>query len=258
MWMIILAIVILFLVFRHLSWKPVSWPEGSLKPSKYQGHRGYWKSGLQENSLPAFEAAKARGLTMIEFDVHLSKDQIPVVFHDSDLKRIANQNQKVYELTAAELLEKANAPTLAQVLESNKVPSYLNIELKTDKVWQSTLEKKVAEVVQAHKASERVMFSSFNPLSLARLRRYIPEVPRALLVSQEPEPGNRIYLRKMWFAPYVGVHLLHLDYHDVNERDIRRYKSRGIPVALWTVNDSAIAEKFLAAGAISIISDELV
>ncbi len=256
--MIILGIVIVFLVFRHLTWKSASWPEGALRPSTYQGHRGYWKGGLQENSLPAFEAAKARGLTMIEFDVHLSKDQVPVVFHDSDLKRMANLSDKVFDLTAKQLFEKAQAPTLAQVLESNKVPSYLNIELKTDKVWQSTLERKVAEVVQAHKASERVMFSSFNPLSLARLRRYIPEVPRALLVSQEPEPGNRIYLRKMWFAPYIGAHILHLDYHDVSEQDIRRYKSRGIPVALWTVNDRAIAERFLAAGAISIISDELV
>lgn len=257
MLLIVLGFILVFLVVRHFTWKPLSWPEGSLRPSKYQGHRGYWKGGQQENSMPSFEAAKARSLTMIEFDVHLSKDEVPVIFHDSDLKRIAGLEDKVYNLTAKELLEKANAPSLAQVLESNKIPSYLNIELKTDKVLCATLEKKVAEVVHAHKASERVMFSSFNPLSLARLRRYIPEVPRALLVSQEPEPGNRIYLRKMWFAPYVGVHLLHLDFNDVSEADLRGYKSRGIPVALWTVNDRAVAEKFLAAGAVSIISDEL-
>jgi glycerophosphoryl diester phosphodiesterase len=49
-----------------------------------QGHRG--ARGLKpENTLPGFEAALDVGVTSIETDVHLTHDNVPVLFHDASL-----------------------------------------------------------------------------------------------------------------------------------------------------------------------------
>ena len=46
-----------------------------------QGHRG--ARGLKpENTLPAFEVALDLGVTSVETDLHLTRDGVPVIFHD--------------------------------------------------------------------------------------------------------------------------------------------------------------------------------
>lgn len=57
---------------------------------QYIAHRGFHdnRGECPENSLPAFERAIQMGYG-IELDVQLTKDGVPVVFHDWDLKRAA-------------------------------------------------------------------------------------------------------------------------------------------------------------------------
>lgn len=252
-----LCALLAFLIYRHFTWQALPWPKNAVKPPQYQGHRGYWKEGCQENTMAAFQAAARRGLQMIELDVRISKDKIPVVFHDNDLKRLAGVDKFALECTAEELKKIAKAPTLEEVILAVDIPRFINIELKTAAIFDDVLEKKVAELIRKHHCEDRVLFSSFNPLSLRRLSRLLPEVPRALLASDEDEPENKIYLRQMWLAPYAHVHLLHLDQNFVDADAVKRWQKRNIPVALWTVNDAAKAQMFLQAGAVSIITDSL-
>lgn len=254
---VVALLAISALVIHHHTWQAQSWPEHSLTPPLYQGHRGYWKEGARENTLASFQAAQKRGLKMIELDVRLSKGGVPVVFHDSDLKRIANSEKLVLDLTSEELLNLVQAPTLESVLRDPELPSFINIELKTGAVFDGSLEKAVSEVVKKTQSQKRILFSSFNPIAIWRLSHLLPEVPRALLATKEIADGNRFYLRHLWLAPYINTNALHLDYNYVTEDDLRSWKKRGIPVALWTVNDAEKAEAFLKAGAFSIISDTL-
>lgn len=256
--LVFILAVIVALVVRHKTWKPQDWPSQGLRPPLIQGHRGYWKEGMQENSMAAFRAAQGRGLRMIEFDVRLSQDGIPVVFHDETLDRIVQNPKQVLEFTAAELKQLAQVPSLEDVLIATDIPQLLNVELKTKAAFDGRLEEQVAKLVRKHRAENRVLFSSFNPLSIRRLSKLLPEVPRALLASRETDPANKIYLKKLWLAPYIGAHLLHLDKSYWTAEEVQAYKKRGIPVALWTVNDRELADKYLQAGAISIISDTLV
>ena len=49
-----------------------------------QGHRG--ARGLKpENTLPSFEVALDLGVTSIETDIHLTRDAVPIVFHDDTI-----------------------------------------------------------------------------------------------------------------------------------------------------------------------------
>src|SRR6185369_8269991 len=61
-------------------------------------HRGRHDSHL-ENTLEAFRAAYAAGCDMVEFDVQLSRDGVPVVFHDDDCRRLAGRGESVFDLS---------------------------------------------------------------------------------------------------------------------------------------------------------------
>jgi glycerophosphoryl diester phosphodiesterase len=53
------------------------------------GHRGA-RSFAPENTLEAFEKAARLGCHMVELDVHLTSDRVPVVHHDDDLLRCSD------------------------------------------------------------------------------------------------------------------------------------------------------------------------
>lgn len=233
------------------------WPSQALVIPRIQAHRGYWSSGLQENSLEAFREARKRGALMFECDLRLSGDHIPVVFHDEDLSRLGSRPDLVSSVSALELKKLANIPTLREVLMDPQVPRLVNLELKTKILVDDALERKVSEVIKSLKAENRVIFSSFNPMSLFRIGLHLPNVPRALLVSPIEEADNSVLLRKMWLAPFFGFHLLHLEKSMVTEKTMEVWKKKRIPIVLWTVNDKEEIQRFLKMGVMSVITDNL-
>ncbi len=252
---LIILFVAVFFYFRHKTWKALPWPENGLKPALYQAHHGHWRGGLQENTLSAFRQAQTLGFQMIEMDVQLSQDLIPVIFHDRDLMRLAQREEWVSRAKFEDLKTWATVAQLKEILQDPKTPAAVNIEIKTDHFFDHGIEKVIAQTVSECGAEKRVLFSSFNPLSLWRMKKHLPQVPRALLATEELAPANKIYLRQLWFAPYIGIHLLHLDGRYLKAQDVLEWKKRGVPVAVWTVNDPALARTFLNAGAVSIITD---
>lgn len=254
--LLILLVITYLFVRLFQNWRPDPWPQNTFKLPKWQIHRGYWVDGLQENTLPAFRETKKQGFNMIELDVQLSKDNQVIVFHDDNLKRLGNRNEKVIEVEANDLKKLANIPTLEEVLLDPEVTPYINIEVKNRSAKDQTIAYKVAEVVQRHNMQNRIIFSSFNPLSLRTLWKLLPEVPRALLVTNDKsDPDSHIYLRKMWFGGIAHANMVNLDKKMLNPSLIKRLKERNIPIAVWTVNDKTLADIFFEKGIQSIISD---
>ncbi len=65
-------------------------------------HRG-WAARYPENSLAAIEAAIWLGLRHVEFDVQLTADGVPVLFHDVSLERITGQPGRILDVEWADL-----------------------------------------------------------------------------------------------------------------------------------------------------------
>lgn len=74
----------------------------SLSVPELVAHRGY-SLRYPENTLLAIKAAVAAGARYIEFDVQLTKDQVPVLFHDRDLQRMCGQSGAIHDYTLAQL-----------------------------------------------------------------------------------------------------------------------------------------------------------
>lgn len=244
------------MIFRFF--KAQAWPSGALHLPSYQAHRGYWKSGLTENTLAAFRAAREKDAQMCELDVQITKDKIPVVFHDEDLRRLAGRTEKVADLFIHEIQKYTEAPTLEEVLLDAGGTPFYNIELKSSDLLQSDLEAAIAAVIKKNQLQSRVMFSSFNPFALMRMARLLPQVPRALLVTLDSDSKNKIYLKKMWLWPLTKAHMLNLHYKMVTPELSGSLKKHHIPFAVWTVNDPETAQRMFALGAQSVISDQII
>ncbi|GIW23545.1 MAG: hypothetical protein KatS3mg068_2552 [Candidatus Sericytochromatia bacterium] len=156
-------------------------------------HRGF-SGRYPENTLIAIEEA-IRFSDMIEIDVQLSKDNIPVVFHDSNLKRTTNVAGKLNQRTLQELKEldagswfsinfrNEKIPTLEEVLKIIKDRILLNIEIKKSSVFKenSIIEEKILELIKKYKIQEQIIISSFSSLALKRIKILEPEIKTAIL-----------------------------------------------------------------------------
>ncbi len=161
------------------------------KPDKrpFQGvfyaHRGLHdnESDAPENSMKAFQKAVEYGYG-IELDVQLSKDKIPVIFHDFTLKRVCGREGKVSDYTYEELQgfslygSEEKIPKLEDFLlmVNGKVP--LIVELKVE--WTDLSLCPLADGILGGYHGVYCI-ESFNPLALIWYRKNRNEVMRGQL-----------------------------------------------------------------------------
>ena len=162
-------------------------------------HRGLHSDGAPENSMAAFKAAVRHGFG-IELDVRLSKDGELVVFHDDDLERVVGSRGAVKDFTADELSKMRlmgtgeGIPRFADVLKmvDGRVPLLVEIkELPND----SAVSVAAAKMLKGYKGP--YIIESFNPLSLMRVAKILPKVPRGILSQRYlnyPQYRSPLYL----------------------------------------------------------------
>ncbi|ADE14608.1 glycerophosphoryl diester phosphodiesterase [Nitrosococcus halophilus Nc 4] len=73
-----------------------------MKTPQLIAHRGYAKA-FPENTLLSLDAAVNAGARLVEFDVQLTADEIPVVLHDDTLLRTAGHDGAIFEMNSADL-----------------------------------------------------------------------------------------------------------------------------------------------------------
>lgn len=222
-----------------------------------QAHRGYHQDLIPENSMESLSAAKQRGYQMAEIDVHITRDRIPVVFHDFSLRNRYRLNVNVSELAYCDLIRIGTFAKLTDVLATKDKPDFLNIEIKSKNFYQFPVEDAVVELVREHNCADQIMVSSFNPWGLLRVKYLNRELTRALLVTDEPEIWNFYYLKRMWTVPLVEPHVLNIRYSMVSDDLISKLKNFNVLTSAWTVNDLDVAKKLLGLGVNSIISDTI-
>lgn len=219
-----------------LLWEPRALPGVPPKPTLLLGHRGV-RGSLPENSLPAFRAA-LETLDGLETDLQRSTDGHIVLCHDFTLP----DGRAVTSLTCAELrAADPNIPTLEAlfVLARSFPGALLNLELKTRGWRTGGLERAAARAVRDSGLEGRVLVSSFNPLSLARVRLHAPELRTALLYSPDGPRWLRAGRAARLFARLLHLDALHPHFSLVNPSIARWARARSVMLNTWTVNSAA-------------------
>ncbi len=201
------------------------------------GHRGGRGDGWpMENTLAAFEQARAQGARAIELDVRTWEGEV-IVFHDPPRASLREMRPEV--------------PTLAEVLAWARDRGVaVNVEMKHDVPDRLALARATARIVR--RAGADVLFSSFDPSLLAMVAALAPSVPRSLLVYKDQSRWATA-LQETVRPPFVEA--LHLERTQTDPRAIARYLARGLRVGVWTVNDPTEAKALVSLGVASIITD---
>ena len=201
----------------------------------YIAHRGYHNSkDAPENSMAAFANALKKGFA-IELDIHLTKDQQVVVFHDWDLKRMTGSSGKIADCTWDEirtltLLDtKEKIPLLRELLEyvDGRVP--LLIEIKNRR-RVGRLERKTDQLLRQYKGQFAVQ--SFNPYSIGWFKDHSPKVLRGQISGAFKTPELSLYkkfLLNHLLLNYVSrPHFINYDINYLSRLPKKIQKKKGI------------------------------
>ncbi len=209
---------------------------------KIYGHRGY-SGRYPENTMLAFQKAVEAGCDGIELDVQLTKDGEVVIAHDETVDRMTDGTGPIREKTLEECkklnagMVKGNAfgfqpiPSLDEYC--NWVKNFdivTNIEIKSGVYFYEGLEEKTLELVRRYSLEDRVIFSSFNHLSVMTLRKLAPEIPCGAL-TEKLDFGNPGYYCKKYDIQYY-----HPDCRTLSQAAVDNCRKYGIPLNVWTVN----------------------
>lgn len=240
------------------------------------GHRGA-SSLAPENTLAAFKLAMRDGADGIEFDVRLSRDQVPVVIHDATLKRTGLQDHLVCELTAKELREidvgrwfarsrqaapsfaDEKLPTLAQVWELFTTNSgVLYVEMKCNAAERASLAAAVAKGIGEFCLANRVVVESFDLDAIAEVKKVDPGIRTAAFFEPSiSRPISTIRRLKMVEAALaVGADEIALHHTLASPRVIERAKRGGLQIVVWTVDDPRWVKRARALGIKALIAND--
>ncbi|MBO9600456.1 MAG: glycerophosphodiester phosphodiesterase [Cohnella sp.] len=208
-------------------------------------HRGF-SGQAPENTMAAFKLALSKPYVQwMELDVHLSRDDVPVVIHDSTLKRTTNGQGNVRDHTAEQLgkldagswfhrsFAKEGVPTLEQVLKLAAGRCKLNVELKGDDQADEETKRRLAhrtvDMIKAKGMAQDTVITSFRPELLKTVREYDSSIKLGFIIDDNPADLAAKVIG-------LGATTLSIGYNHMTTELLRRTAEAGIEVMAWTVN----------------------
>ena len=226
-------------------------------------HRGA-STHAPENTLAAFKLAESQGAPVIELDVQLSADGEVVVFHDCSVSRTTDGSGRIRHHTLKELKSfhagsefgsaypDIKIPTLNEVFNNLNPSTFVNIELKNINSPLDVLPAKVAKIIQNHRADNRVLISSFNPIALKRMEQYLPTVPRGLLLHKPAHVDLCIFFPRL----ISGYQSINISFSCITEYRVITLHSLGKKVFTYTLNHPEDIKHALNCGVDGFFTDD--
>jgi len=239
------------------------------------GHRGA-AAVAPENTLVSFARAISDGADYLELDVHATADGHVVVIHDPTVDRTTDGTGSVKELTI-EALRRLDAgyrfagpdggfpargqglgiPTLEEVLDAFP-HTPLTVEVKQS---EPPVAERVAQILVAYGAAERVVVAAGNDVIMAGLRpacvahgiatsfsageiaEFVGRVVERRLAAYRP-PAAALQVPPEWGGIQV-----------ITAATVAAAHALGVEVHAWTINEEAEMEQLLALGTDGIMTD---
>ncbi len=208
-------------------------------------HRGYWKTeGSAQNSISSLKNTYRIGVYGSEFDVHITRDGVVVVFHDDDIDGIKIENAQFADLKDKRLKNGEPIPTLKEYLEAAKALGKMKLILEVKEHIQKSDEDRcvdaVLRLVDEAGLKDRTEYISFSKHACDYLVAKAPKARVSYLNGDmTPEEAKK--------AGYAGI-----DYEakvfDEHPTWIKEANKLGLITNVWTVNDLNKIKKFLNQG----------
>jgi Glycerophosphoryl diester phosphodiesterase len=245
---------------------------GKTQP-KIIAHRGA-SAVAPENTLAAFREAIAAGADGIEFDVRITKDNEAVVFHDRKLKRTTGRKGTVADLTSAEIVKldagswfagsNGTTPFANEVVSTLKqaldfladFDGTIYIELKCKEADVERLTRRVAEILNQTKRIDRVIVKSFKLAVIPLIKQHCPGIRTAALFAPKVKNVLRKEKYLVKIAEELGADEISLHFTLATKKLMKKARSRGLTVAIWTADNPRWIKRAIRLGLNSIITND--
>ncbi|MFB9376987.1 glycerophosphodiester phosphodiesterase [Kineococcus gynurae] len=212
-------------------------------------HRGY-SVVAPENTLAAVESALRVGADLVEIDVQLTADGVPVVLHDQRLDATTSGSGEISQVSTTTVFGLDAGSWFSPAFSGQPLPLFadvvdllaahhrggLLVELKG--TWSVPAAAGLVDTVREAGIEQRCSIQGFDPRSVAAVGDVAPDLRRGLLLMR-PGPDTaaegealRRDLGISFVAPHAGAAL---------EPDVvAGYHRAGLDVAVWTVDEPAL------------------
>lgn len=212
-------------------------------------HRGA-SAGWPENTLAAFEAARAQGADGVELDVRRLADGTPAVHHDAHLP----DGRALTSLVAADLPDWV--PDLASALDVCSGMACVNVEIKNlpgdpDFGPDEALAEAVVSILGARPDRSRVLVSSFHLPTIERVRALDSSLATGWLRLEVRDLASELDL-----LAAGGHRAIHPHAACCTPELLDAAHERALAVYTWTVDDAEQIRRFAAMGVDAVITND--
>jgi glycerophosphoryl diester phosphodiesterase len=241
-----------------------------------------------QNTVPSFLLARDQGADGVELDVQLTRDGVPVVFHDARVDALTDGRGPISALTWDEVRrldagfrfgpgwKGTRIPTLEEVLTILDDRLVVNVELKTalseDSIgdrWRTMVfgprrvsaaiqdrARREAEPLAAAVAGlltqgrpERYVVSSFDPLALEAIGPQVPRIPLGFLHAPQVPWDTPALMDRVAYQAW------HPHHSQVTAEAVASQRAAGRKIHVWTANDPGVAVRLARLGVDALITN---
>ena len=235
-----------------------------LKLPKIIGHRGC-AAYAPENTLESLQTAADLGVQWVERDVKLTRDGVPVIFHDETLERTTNGSGNMADTLYEDLRQLEAGSWFADGFTGIKIPTLeealdvllerdlgLNLEIKPCPGREvETAEVALDMLSTIWDDHSNILISSFQHPSLEAARDMANDWARGLLIGGDDMPENWREL-----ADYLDVKTMNLGSRLVTRELVEEISDLDMATLVYTVNEPDEARKFQSYGVDALFSDQ--
>lgn len=216
-------------------------------------HRG-GQDTLPENTLAAFQRAIESGVEVLETDVQLTSDGVPVLIHDWTLDRTTNGSGPVWDIDFETLRtldagQGQTVPTLTEFLDL-LAPSGRRAMIELKGAWTPEQARLVTDQIADFGLGQRVLLASFDIVTLAGLQEVAPSIPR-LVIARRVLTDPQILADR---TGAIGI-VTSRTFLESDPGAVDRIHAAGLGVLIYTLNDEDTWQRAVELGVDGIITD---
>ena len=198
-------------------------------------HRGLAKKQFKENTLPAFKYCFKKNFG-IETDLHVTKDDKIICFHDFNLRKKFKLNKYVKNLTFKEINKIANKfnyyiPELKELIKISQNKHYLMLEIKSN-----FLKKNLKELINQTKKLKFFSITSFNEKNIKNLYKLKKRLNLGVVFASTTKVNKIIQKSKLTY-----IKILVMEKRFLLKRELDIIKK---PIYFYTARNKNFKEKY--------------
>lgn len=211
------------------------------------GHRGA-KGLAPENTIQSIQKALQHHVDELEFDVHVTKDNVAVLSHDATITDPGGKRLTIAETTYKELLaHKPNLATLEEVFKVGGPDMQYYIEIKP-RVTVAPVVKLIKKQLAAGWSIDRLAVGSYSQKVLRAVQKQLPELDLIVI-------GHWSAVWATHRARQLNTKRISLSYRWLWWGVIKGLSDGGYKLNAYSINDPAKAQHWASYGLYGVVTD---